>query len=79
MPIWIGLKQSMIKLLKIGKAVLEPVSYFPNLLGLSYPTYTPTTKLEVNPMNHVSVLLLVVPVFPANCKFKSFNLFPVPL
>ena len=37
------------------------------------------TKFEVNPINQVSVLLLVVPVLPASCNFKSFNFFPVPL
>ena len=29
------LTESLIKLLKIGKAVLEPVSYFPKVFGLS--------------------------------------------
>ena len=33
----------------------------------------------VNPINHASVFLLVVPVLPAKFKFKFFNFFPVPL
>ena len=33
--------------LKIGKAVFEPVSYFPKVFGSSKPTYTPITKFEV--------------------------------
>ena len=32
------LTESLIKLLKIGKAVLDPVSYFPSGAGLSEPT-----------------------------------------
>jgi len=32
------LTESPIKLLKIGNAVLEPVSYFPSGTGLSEPT-----------------------------------------
>ena len=60
-------------------AVFDPVSYFPKLWGLSWPTYTPTTKLDVNPINQVSVFLLVVPVFPASSKFKSLRPLAVPL
>ena len=67
-----------INFLKIGKAVLPPVSYFPNEEGSSSPTYIPTTNFDVKPINHVSVLLFVVPVFPAMFKFKFFNFLPVP-
>ena len=67
------------KFLKMGRAAFEPVSNFPKVFGLSKPTYTPMTKLELYPINQASKLLLVVPVLPAIGTFKSFNFFPVPL
>ena len=30
----------------MGSAVLDPVSYFPNDVGLSEPTYTPINKFR---------------------------------
>ena len=44
-----------------------------------YPSATPITNFEVNPKNHASMFLLVVPVLPAKIKFKFFNFLPVPL
>ena len=41
------LQRFLINDLKIGKAVFEPVSYFPKVFGSSKPTYTPITKFEV--------------------------------
>ena len=68
-----------IKSLNIGSAAFAPVSYLPKGLGLSDPTYTPIASFEVKPINHASVLLFVVPVFPAKSNLRSFNFFPVPL
>jgi len=50
-----------------------------NVLGSSKPTYTPTTSLDVKPINQVSVFLFVVPVLPAIFKFRFLNFFAVPL
>ena len=69
----------LIKFLNIGRAAFDPVSYLPKVLGLSKPTYTPTTKFELYPMNQASKLLLVVPVLPASGTFKSLSFLPVPL
>ena len=55
------------KFSNIGSAVLEPVIFS---LGLSAPIYTPITKLDVKPINQVSVFLFVVPVFPAIFKLN---------
>ena len=67
------------KSLKIGSAARAPVSYLPSVFGLSKPIYTPTTRLDVTPINHASKLSLVVPVLPARGTFKSLSFFPVPL
>ena len=67
------------KSLKIGKAAFEPVSNFPSVFGLSKPTYTPTTKFELYPINQASKFLFVVPVFPAKGTFRSLSFLPVPL
>jgi len=63
----------------MGKAALAPVSYLPKVCGSSNPTYTPIANLGLNPTNHASKLLFVVPVLPARRIFKFFNFFPVPL
>ena len=54
------------KALKIGAATEEPVSRRPSGVGLSKPTNTPTARSGENPMNQVSRLSFVVPVFPAS-------------
>ena len=60
------LSQLFHKTSKIGNAAFEPVSNFPKGLGLSMPTKTPITKLDVNPINQASAFSFVVPVLPLN-------------
>ena len=62
-----------------GAATLDPVSRRPKVLGVSKPTNTPTAKSGENPMNHVSLSALVVPVFPANGLPTALIRRPVPL
>ena len=71
--------QTKIKSLNIGLGVFAPVSLLPRLFGSSMPTYTPITYFESYTINHVSVFLFVVPVFPANGKFRFLSFLPVPL
>ena len=39
---------------QIGIAALEPVSFLPSGLSLSFPTHTPVTNSGVYPTNHAS-------------------------
>jgi hypothetical protein len=49
----------------MGAASEPPAAPAVIVFGLSNPSHTPATMSGVNPMNHTSVLSLVVPVLPA--------------
>src|ERR1700722_1241613 len=59
------LSASPMKLIQIGSAVCAPSSASPSGRSWSNPTHTVATRLEVKPLNQVSLASLVVPVLPA--------------